>query len=186
MKIVLSYNETDSYLQRSKVLWKNASQRQFRASLFFLIFGVFLLLTGFNNPVYSKSDLIAESSVYNLKLSISFGISITFLSLAFFYALHQNKKKFQDAISARIKRAAAIGNKVTTIAITNVSITISDFETIVETKWSAFSFYKIDNGYVLLYMFQYAPNYVVELGKMSAEDKLTFETFLKENLQLRK
>jgi hypothetical protein len=186
MKIVLSYNETGSYLQRSTVLWKNAAQKQFRALLVLMAIGVLLLLAGFWGPGTFKSDLYKGTGLNNLNLSFSFGISVIFLSLAFLNALQKNKKKFFAAVTDRVKRAEACGNTITTVTITNTSITTADFEITAEAKWSAFSFYKVNDGYVLLYFFQNTPSYLVELDKLGDDERKAFEIFLKENLRFKK
>ena len=175
MNIEIYYTDTESLLIRNSLLWKLAMKKSYRSIIILLTLGAAMLIIGLSEIFLLNSD---KNGSANLNFSLSFGLGLILLSLIYRLHLWIEKKNYFEAIKLFIKRARESNTTGTKITLNSESIKLSNFEESYESNWTAFLFYSISHGYVVLYKQQNIPSYLVELAKLNDSEQREFLSFL--------
>jgi hypothetical protein len=161
MEIRISSNSASSFfLEVDKISWHIYARKHFRYPALLLLLGLILLVIGIlqgSDTVVSSSQfyenskrVVTTKTFYNYH--ITFGLGIGFIStfLHFIYMLFRQKKRFFELSTRMCNRLKKFGDNFI-LRINNESIFYQDFELTKEEKWTKFSSYRIEQGYLFLF-----------------------------------
>lgn len=133
MEIIIHRQNYDQLLTLNKIRWKLHVKKNVFQNFIFLTLGIgILLLNGFSLQI--------EKTDWNFTTSI--GLGLIFLATFYFYHIFKAKQQYLSKSKHYIQNF----NKQTEgiiIKITDDLITYKDFENYTETKWTAYTHYKI-------------------------------------------
>src|SRR5436190_11564392 len=179
MQITIKYNDSESYLKKRVLLWKEIAKPFYKYILFLISFATICIILGVSSSYTFHSD-IGGSAYYDFHISLGLGLGMALWAIIYFYQWYKAKRNYFQESESFIRRAKATGNLESTLLITGEGIKQVNFEETYEAKWERFPYFKIQNGFIVLFVAKNtASPIVIEMAKMSSLEQNQLLEFLK-------
>ena len=179
MQITIKYNDSEIYLKKRVLLWKELTKPSYKYILFLISFATICFVVEVFGS-YTFYSEVGGSAYYDFHISLGIGIGMALWAIIYSYHLFKAKKNYLLLSESFIRRAKAIGNLESTLLITGETIKQIDFEEMYEARWEKFPYFKIQNGFIFLLVAKNTPSsIVIEMAKMSNLEQNQLLEFLK-------
>lgn len=179
MNIIINSTNPEEVLTKYLALWNFTTKRSYLSGYVCLLGGTLLVVTCIVQPFF---DPAGYRKAFSPSVLI-FGLCLTYMGFIALRALEKHKKYALEAVNSHIQRAREIANYQSSITITEESVKFSNFEETIQTNWSAFSSFKIEGKYILLYKQKLGASHIIDLAGMNPEDRPAFAAFLSKILK---
>ncbi|MBK7569231.1 MAG: hypothetical protein IPI31_15525 [Bacteroidetes bacterium] len=177
MEIVILRQNNNDLLRQNQIKWTLFTQKNINLFILYAIAGTLILM---------GSGMSQNEGVNFWGPSSSFGLSLIFLSIFYFFQTYQNKAKFIARTKHYIDRFNSQKEGIE-ITITDSSVTYKDFETTSEMKWTFFSQYKVYKDYLFIISESgYLSSIIINKNEINPEKFSKLFAFVKNTLQERK
>jgi len=183
MNILITYNDSESYLERNRLFWKLSTRPTYQYIVALFSFGLIVFVIGLLEPYSFSSDLGKRTSYYDFHFSLAVGTGFCLLSFIYLYHLQRTKAALKTITHAHLDRANKVHNQEHSFLLTTEFIEYSNFEEVTRKKWSAFSFYRIRQGFIVLYQESGQPtSFMIKIAELNEVQQKEFSAFLQKNV----